>query len=130
MFTYEESKKFAVDNFLRYAEFHEAGDYQRVGNNFDKYDAELPRTDDSRFTMFHISLNFWDGWQDSRNHDWLFYGGIEKDDWPRLARIIIKNITEEQEITESIILKHFDLRQPREGMLSRLRKVFGKKSGA
>jgi hypothetical protein len=50
MFTYEEAKKFAVDNLLRDAELHEAGDYQRVGKNFDEYDTELPRTDDSRFT--------------------------------------------------------------------------------
>jgi hypothetical protein len=130
MFTYEEAKKFAVDNLLRDAELHEAGDYQRVGDNFDEYDAELPRTDDLRFTKLHIALNFWDGWQDSRNHDWIFYGGIEKDDWPRLARIIIKDITEEQEITEGIILKHFNLRQPREGMISKLRKFFRKKSDA
>lgn len=109
MFTYEEATKFVAENLLRDAEFHEAGHYQRVGENFDEYDAEIPRTDDPRFKKLHIALNFWDGWQDSRNHGWLFYKVIEKDDWPRLARIIIQSITAEQEITESILLEHFDL---------------------
>ena len=130
MFTYEEAKKFAVDNLLRDAEFHESGYFQRVGENYDEYDAELPRTDDPRFDKLHIALNFWDGWQDSRNHDWLFYKGIEKDDWPRLARTIIKSITADQDITESLILEHFDLRQPREGVFSKLRKVFSEKNDA
>jgi hypothetical protein len=40
-------------------------------------------------------LNFWDGWQDARNHDWRFYKGIDASDWSILARIIIRNLKDE-----------------------------------
>jgi len=129
MFTYEVAKQFIVDNLQRDTDFHDAGDYWRVGDNYDEYDTILPRNDDPYFKKLHIALNFWDGWQDARNHDWHFYKGITKDDWPLLARIIIKYIKEEKEITEKIILEHFDLR-PREGLISKLRNVFKKKTNA
>jgi len=64
MLTYKEANKFIVENLQRDAEFHETGDYPRVGDNFDEYDAKLPRTDDPRFKKLHIALNFWEGWQD------------------------------------------------------------------
>lgn len=127
MFTYEEAKNFVIDNLLLDAKLHDAGDYWSVGDKFDEYDAELPRDDDPRLKKLHIALNFWDGWQDSRNHDWHFYKGITKDDWPRLAQMIVMNIQEEQEITEEVILEHFDPK-PREGMISKLRNVFKKNS--
>ena len=127
MFTYEEAKDFAVNNLLRDAEFHEAGNYQRIGDNFDRYDAGLLRDGDPRFKKLHIALNFWDSWQDSRNHDWLFYKGIEKDDWSRLAREIANNIAKDEEITDDLILKHFDQRQPQDGILSRVRSFLKKR---
>jgi hypothetical protein len=127
MFTYDEAKHYLVEHLSRDVALHSAGDYWRVGDNFDEFDKNLPRNDDPKFRKLHIALNFWDGWQDSRDHDWHFYKGISQTDWPRLAEIIIQNVKEEKEITDEIILEHFDLR-PREGMISKLKKVFKTKT--
>jgi hypothetical protein len=41
----------------------------------------------------------------------MFYDGIKKSDWPVLEKVIIDSITEKKEITNPLILKHFDLRK-------------------
>ena len=127
MFTYDEAKHYLIDHLSRDVALHVAGDYWHVGDNFDEFDKNLPRNDDPKFKKLYIVLNFWDGWQDSRNHDWHFYKGISKNDWPRLAEIIIQNVKEEKEITGEIILEHFDLK-PREGIISKLKKIFKTKT--
>jgi hypothetical protein len=121
--TYDEAKHYLIEHLSRDVALHAAGDYWHVGDNFDDFDTNLPRNDDPKFKKLHIALNFWDGWQDARNHDWHFYKGISKNDWPRLAEIIIQNVKEEKKITDQIILEHFDLK-PREGIISKLKKIF------
>jgi len=128
MFTYDEAKHYLIEHLSRDVALHVAGDYWHVGDNFDDFDANLPRNDDPQFKKLHIALNFWDGWQDARNHDWHFYKGISQNDWPQLAKIIIQDI-EEEEITSETILEHFDLK-PRERVISKLKKIFRPKSNA
>ena len=123
MYTYEEAKKYLIEHLSRDIAFHLAGDYSRVGDAFTEFDGNLPRTDDPNFIKLHIALNFWDGWQDSRNHEWRYYKGISQKDWPELAKIIIQNIEGEEDITNEIILDHFDLRR-RKSVISKLKKIF------
>lgn len=129
MFTYDEPKKFLIEQLSRDVEIHISGNYRRIGDKFSEFDANLPRNDDPKFTKLHIALNFWDGWQDARNHDWRVYKGISENDWPQLAKIIIRNIEEEKEITNELILQYFDLRGG-EGIISKLRKMFKTKTTA
>ena len=125
MFTYGEAKEYLIEHLTRDIQLHDAGDYFRVGDGFDEFDMKLPRDTGPEFKKLHVALNFWDGWQDSRNHYWRIYEGITLNDWPQLARVIIQNIAEEEEITNKLILKHFGLR-PRESIPSKLKKLFVK----
>lgn len=125
MFTHREAKKYLIEHLTRDIQYHNSGDYPRIGDGFNELDINLPRSDDPKFNKLHIALNFWDGWQDSRNHDWHFYKGISQNDWPQLAKIIIQNIEEEKEITNELILKHFGL-FPKESIISKLKKMFKK----
>ena len=129
MFTYDEAKKYLIEQLTRDAENHRRGDVRKVGENFEVFDHNLPRNSGPEFNKLFIALNFWDGWQDARNHDWRVYKGISENDWPQLAKIIIQNIEEEKEIMNEIILQYFDLR-PGEGIISKLRKIFKTKTTA
>lgn len=129
MFTYHEAKHYLIEHLSRDVVLHVAGDYGHVGDNFNDFDANLPRNGDPKFKKLYIALNFWDGWLDARNHDWHFYKGISQNDWPKLAKMIIQNIEEEKEITSEIILAHFDLK-PKESIISKLKKIFRPESNA
>ena len=97
MFEYDEAKKYLREHLLRDAQLHISEDYWGIGDNFDEFDTTLPRNDDPKLRKLHIALNFWDGWQDARNHDWLFYEGISQGDWPERATALIQDIEEERE---------------------------------
>jgi hypothetical protein len=116
VFTYDEAKKYLIEQLTRDIESHSRGNFQRVGKNFEVFDLNLPRNSGPEFKKLFIALNFWDSWQDSRNHEWRYYKGISQSDWPRLAALIIKDLDEENEITSPIILDHFDLRPKRTGL--------------
>lgn len=64
-----------------------------------------------------------DSWGDSGGHDWLYYKGIEKNDWPKLAQEIIKALETGGEITNPLILEHFDL-SDRPSLLRRIKGLF------
>lgn len=77
-------------------EAHERGDYERIGEAFDA----LPPLDycdeDSEQERRRVSLavEFWDSWIDARNHFWQHYPGVERDDWPVIARQICQGLRE------------------------------------
>lgn len=62
--------------------------------------------------------SFWDGWIDARNHDWLYYEGIDKEDWPRHARAVAACLRSGRTPEDSTLRKHFD-RPPRKPILER-----------
>jgi hypothetical protein len=117
-----EARQIFIHELTRDAEAHEARRYQDIGAGFDQVDAELPRDEGPEFDKLFIALDFWDGWIDARNHDWQYYKGIKERDWPRLARTIIKALEADQEITDPLVLSHFDFRNPRQsrGLIRRL----------
>ena len=129
MLSYAEAKQIVIDGFTHDADAHESGRYGDIGRGFDELDAGLPRDGGAEFHKLFIALAFWDGWIDARNHDWRYYEGIYESDWPVLAKRIIASVAEEQEITEPVVLRHFDFResQPREG---RLKSLLGRFRGA
>lgn len=122
MLSYSEAKQLFIAGLTRDAVAHEAQRFKDVGIGFDELDAGLPRGLGSEFDKLFIALNFWDGWIDARNHDWQYYKGIREADWPQLARQIVAALSEDREISESVVLAHFDLheRQPSKGVLRRL----------
>ena len=110
MLKYLEARQAFIEELRRDVDAHEAGRYEEVGAGFDGIDAGLPRDEGPEFDKLFVALNFWDGWIDSRNHDWRYYEGITQRDWPVLARRIIKSLEADEEIREPIVLSHFDLR--------------------
>src|SRR5713226_7708557 len=121
MLSYWEVKQLFIDGLNCDATAYEAGRFKDIGTSFDEADGLLPRNQGAEFDKLFIALNFWDGWIDARNHDWRYYKGIEKSDWPTLAKGIVAALSEDQEISKSIVLEHFDLqhRQPSKGPLRR-----------
>jgi hypothetical protein len=123
MKTYKEAKEYLINNLTRDVERHLNRDFDAIGDGFGHFDTMLPRNNDPNYIKLHIALNFWDGWQDARNHDWHYYEGIRTSDWPNLAKIIIQNLKNDEEITNDSILKHFNLR-PRQGIIKKIKKIF------
>lgn len=125
MFEYEEAEQYLIEQLSKDAQSHTDGYFSKIGNGYDFFDANLPRANDPRYKKLFIALYFWDGWQDARNHEWKYYEGINSDDWPQLANIIIQDLNDEKEIEDQRILKHFDVR-PHTTMIQRLKSLFGK----
>lgn len=123
MFTYSQAKKYLVENLTQDIEHHSRGEFKKIGERFDVFDQNLPRNSDPEFDKLFLALNFWDSWQDARNHEWRYYKGISQADWPQLARMIIKDIEEDKEITSSMILEHFDFK-PSVGIIKRIKSIF------
>lgn len=125
MFSYEDARQYLIEQLSRDAQLHMDGHFSEIGAGYDHFDSNLPRGNDPRYRTLFIALNFWDGWQDARNHEWLYYEGINSGDWPELAKTIIKSVAAEQEVTDERILRHFDLR-PRKTLIQRLKGLFWK----
>ena len=122
MLNYLEAKRAFIDGLSQDIDAHEAGRYEEVGAGFDTLDGELPREQGPEFDRLFIALNFWDGWIDSRNHNWLYYKGIGQSDWPVLAKRIVRFLEADEEISDPMVLSHFDLRQREypKGLIKRL----------
>lgn len=111
MFTYETASHFLITNLKCDIELHNQSKYEEIGRGFDEFDANLPRTQESRFHKLHIALVFWDAWIDARNHNWQYYDPIIKSYWPELAQYIINDIEKDREISNPLILQQFDFQK-------------------
>ena len=99
----------------------EAGDIWAIGEDFDDYDAALPRGETgAHWDRLHLAFYFWDCWIDARNHEWLYHEPIREQDWPRLARHICEAIENESEVTDTIFLEHFGPQPVKPSLMSRL----------
>jgi hypothetical protein len=93
------------------ADSQDAGDLAAIEIGYDDLDGRLLRNADPRFDKLHIALHFWDGWIDSRNHEWLYYEPLSAADWPVLARAIAQQLQGNREIADESVLRHFDWRR-------------------
>jgi hypothetical protein len=113
-----------VSRGLRKAvELHGAGEYGALYTLYDETAAEASSLGGISNRQVSIALTFMDSWGDSGGHEWLYYEGIGKDDWPRLAQEIIKALETGGEITNPLILEHFDL-SGRPSLLRRIKGLF------
>ena len=113
MWTYDNARDYMVAALRREADAQDEGRTGEVGAGFEKCDINLPREGDPRFRALHIALNFWDGWTDARNHEWLYYEPIRRDDWPRLARSIAAEIEANEDVTDCVVLSKFSVPKQR-----------------
>ena len=111
MFTYPQAKAYLIEYLTKDAEHQRAGQLAAIGQGFDDIDMNLPRGAGSEFDKLHIALNFWDSWQDARNHEWQYYPKIKRDDWPRLAMSIIADLLADRNIQDAVILDQFNFKK-------------------
>ena len=86
---------------------HESGQHHKIGDKFDDVLSEISSLNDIPPRLSCLAINFWDGWQDSRNHDWLYYEPITESDWPRLAREISRSLREGSLPNNQELIDHF-----------------------
>lgn len=92
----EEAKQFVLLRLERDIAAHERGDYGAIGRMMDLVPslADCDARDDDEADRVSTAINFWDRWIDARNHDWGYYPGVERDDWPIIARQICAGLRE------------------------------------
>ena len=91
------------------AQAHEIGSLEILHNVFNKTEQYL--SDQPGNESMAIAYNFLDGWVDASNHDWQYYDGIEKEDWPILGRQISIALRQGKPVENEVVLKHFELRK-------------------
>jgi hypothetical protein len=107
---YEETKQKIISELLRSAAEQEAGNIWGIDGCFDDLEFSVKSDDTPEFDKLTIAMEFWAGWIDSRNHDWMFYKGIESSDWPKLARKIAEDLAADRYTDDQRIRDHFDSR--------------------
>jgi len=106
--SYESAKECLTAGLQRDATAHTEGRYADIGKDFENFDGGLPRGAGPEFDKLHVALNFWDGWIDARNHNWLYYEPIVQENWPVLARHIVEDIVADRDITDPTVIQRFD----------------------
>lgn len=107
----------------RDAALHEGGQLQSIGADFEATLGEIRPLEDRLERDVGIAIEFWDGWVDASVHDWQYYEGIARGDWPKLARAIATALEAGDPITEPIVLVHF-APENRRSLWSRLKGWF------
>ncbi len=102
-----ELKNYAIQSLEEALKAHEKDDLLSIGDGFDEYDRLLPREGIENHSILYIALEFGASWSDSALHGWLFYEGMNKDDWPRLAKILIDDLKSGREVTSRELLEKF-----------------------
>ncbi len=112
-----------IEGLLNDATAHEAGRYKDIGAQFEAFERLLTEADGNTNNQISLAYDFWDGWVDTRNHDWRYYEPITEADWPRLARHIVQALQEDRPVTELMLLNYFQ-RMPRPPLKERLVPLF------
>lgn len=108
---YVACKQMVVDALKNCIALHEERRYSELTAVYETLDMGLPRGGGPESRPFFIALNFLDGWVDDSNHYWQMYDGIEEDDWPKLARELIDDLTAGRDISNKLVLDYFDLKR-------------------
>ena len=96
----------------RAIELHTDGNYLAISEVHDDVDVPLYEAtqslDKSQVnTNLGLVRSFLDGWADSSNHNWQYYDGISKDDWPLLAKLLADSLESNSKVTSEAILQNF-----------------------
>jgi uncharacterized membrane protein YeaQ/YmgE (transglycosylase-associated protein family) len=106
--TYTTARNALVDQLLRDAMAHDAERYTDVGRRFDTIERDLPRGAAPELARLRVALTFWDGWIDARNRGWQLDGGIDKAEWPSLARSVAADLEGDRDVTNALVVTRFD----------------------
>jgi hypothetical protein len=124
MSKYEEAKSIAIKGLEKALISHENANWLELENNLDLYENAIPREEVSPNSLLYLTLEFWSAWADSANHDhWDFYPPMGKNDYPRLAKILLNNLQSNAEVTNEEIVKNFSV-YPTMSIFSKLKGMF------
>ena len=104
----------------------EAGNPEVIANRYDDVYAEVLPLCNGLPNLVARGFTFWDWWADARNHDWKYYDGIARDDWPRLARHVAEAVESAVPIADPVLVRHFEC-ATRPGLLARFGRLLGLK---
>lgn len=112
MFDPERPDEYLATALERDIERHNTGQFDEIGSEYDQVEGDTLPFRDLASATYHLAFSFWDGWVDASDHDWLYYDGIGRDDWPRLAQRIVAALREGTEISDPLLLRYFGPREP------------------
>ena len=92
-------REFLLENLMKDIKAQEKGRYLEIGearSNLPNW-GECETENEQEGERLGIAIEFWGRWTDAKNHDWAYYPGVEREDWPIIARQICQGIVEQWE---------------------------------
>ena len=90
----------------------EAGRHLELADRYDDVYTEILPLTDGVDPLSGRALDFWDAWGDAARHDWRYYDGIERSDWPRMATALIWSLEEGWPVTDPQYVNYFERSRP------------------
>ena len=83
-----------IEHLERDIEAHESGRIWDIGaSEVDMPEWYLIEDEDARRPL-SLAFDFWDSWIDDRNHGWCIYEPMTREQWPLIARHIVRGLRE------------------------------------
>jgi hypothetical protein len=106
----------------------DAANFEAIAKRYDDVYGEVLSLCSEYPDTIATGFTFWDWWAGARNHEWQYYEGIARDDWPRLARHVADSVEAGVRISDPVLIRHFE-RAARPGPLARLKRLLGLRRG-
>ncbi len=106
----DQATKLIVNYLRKAAKAHMAGDFNAIEEGYEDMDFRMPRNAGPQWDNLLVALEFWGGWIDANNNDWLYYEPIAPEDWPVLAGTISDEIESGKDISDQTVLGKFFFR--------------------
>ena len=98
--SYAEARDALVKHLTQDATAHDEGRFHDIGGGYDNVAGSVPQRGGREWRDIYRALAFWDGWIDAKNHAWLYYEPIRREDWPVLARRIAGDLANGRKIID------------------------------
>lgn len=123
--TYEESRKLAIKAIEGALVSHEKQDFFSIDDKLDELEIQLSKQELDEGSLLLIAYEFLTGWSDSAVHDWHHWEPMTKDDWPRLASVILNDLRANREVTNQELLSEFRvITKPKVSIASKISSLF------
>ncbi len=118
-------RKLAIESIEEASKQHKLEECLSIGDNMDNFESLLDEEELKQGSSLHIALEFLSGWSDSAAHDWYHYEPLKKDDWPRMANIILSDLKANREISDPQIVSEFRyIPKPKISIITRIKSLF------
>ena len=125
MVVYEESRKLAIEGIESALIAHEKQDFFSIGDELELLEIQIDKQEIPEGSLLLIAHEFLTGWSDSAAHDWYHWEPMKKDDWPRLAYVILKDLRANREVTDPELLSEFRfIAKPNASIVSKVLGLF------